>query len=43
MVQVNLIMALIDGKSWKLGEAQKRELERGCITDVCRQYFHVPR
>jgi hypothetical protein len=41
MVQVNLILALIQAKSWKLTDSQKKELEQGCLTQRCRQYFHL--
>lgn len=41
MVQVNLIEALMLGKSWKLPEAEAKQLQQSCITQTCRQHFRV--
>jgi hypothetical protein len=39
-LQVELIMALILGKSWKLTDDDKKELRAHCLTQVCKQAFH---
>jgi hypothetical protein len=41
MMQVNLITALMMGKAWKLPEEKIKQLEQGCVTKTCRQYFHI--
>jgi len=39
MVEVNLVEALLLGKSWKMSEAEAQKLGRGCVTEACRQRF----
>ncbi len=39
MVQVNLIMALHQGKAWKIPEEKIEKLKQGCVTSVCRQHY----
>ena len=41
MTQVNLIMALMLGKAWKLPEEKIKQLEQNCVTKACRQNFHI--
>jgi hypothetical protein len=36
-IERELIWALIHGKSWKLSPERVRELQRGCITQLCKQ------
>ena len=40
-VQVNLIMALMLGKAWKLPEEKIKQLQQNCVTKACRQNFHI--
>src|SRR5262245_213672 len=41
MTQVNLIQALMMGKAWKLSEEKINQLKQSCVTQACRQHFHV--
>jgi hypothetical protein len=41
MTQVNLIMALMMGKAWKLPEDKIKQLKQGCVTKACRQHFRI--
>src|SRR5262245_1038596 len=41
MTQVNLIMALMLGKAWKLPEEKIKQLQQNCVTKACRQNFHI--
>ena len=36
-IELQLIWALIHGKSWKLAPERLRELQMGCITQMCKQ------
>lgn len=36
-----LIIALGNAKSWKLPPEQVKELQRGCVTKICRQNFRI--
>jgi hypothetical protein len=38
-VERELIWALTRSKSWKLSPERIKELEQGCVTDLCRQNF----
>src|SRR6185436_13203363 len=40
-VEAELIMALTRGKSWKLPPEKLKELQRNCLTKICKQNFHV--
>ncbi len=42
MVQIELIGALIYGKSWKLPEWKVKQLQQSCLTQECRERFKVP-
>ena len=39
-LQVNLIMALLLGKAWKITDADKDELRSHCLSSTCKQAFH---
>ena len=41
MAQVDLITALMTGKSWKLSEEKINQLKQSCVTKDCRQRFHL--
>ncbi|MFL6228507.1 MAG: hypothetical protein ACJ741_06980 [Pyrinomonadaceae bacterium] len=41
MIEVNLVNALLDGKSWKLSEAEVEKIKQSCLTQGCRQRFPV--
>lgn len=41
MAQVNLIIALMTGKAWKLPEEKIKQLQQSCVTKACRQQFHI--
>ena len=41
MAQVNMIEALLLGKSWKLSEQEAERLKRGCATRQCREHFQI--
>jgi hypothetical protein len=40
MVERELILALLHGKSWRLPPERIKELQQSCITNLCRQNFH---
>jgi len=40
-VERELITALSRSKSWKLSAERVKELQQSCITQICRQTFHV--
>jgi len=40
-VERELITALSRSKSWKLPPERVKELQQSCITQICRQTFHV--
>jgi hypothetical protein len=40
-LESELIMALTLGKSWKLPPEKLKELQRNCVTRICKQNFHV--
>jgi hypothetical protein len=40
-VERELIMALTRAKSWQLSPEQVKELQQSCITNICRQNFHI--
>jgi hypothetical protein len=40
MLQVELILALRDGKNWKLTETELKDLIAECKTERCDQNFH---
>jgi hypothetical protein len=39
MLQVELILALLNAKSWKLPDARIDQFKQSCMSDLCRQYF----
>jgi hypothetical protein len=39
MVEVNLMEALLTGKSWKLSDEEAARLKRGCATQECRRRY----
>ena len=39
MVEVNLMGALLNAKSWKPSDEEANRLKRGCVTKACRQYY----
>jgi hypothetical protein len=39
MVEVNLMEALLTGKSWKLSDEEEARLKRGCATQECRRRY----
>jgi hypothetical protein len=41
MTQVNLIIALMNGKAWKLSEEKIKQLKQSCVTKTCRQQFLI--
>jgi hypothetical protein len=41
MTQVNLITALMTGKTWKLPEEKIKQLKQSCVTKACRQHFQI--
>ena len=41
MTQVNLIIALMHGKAWKLPEEKIKQLKQSCVTKTCRQHFNL--
>jgi len=41
MTQVNLIIALMNGKAWKLPEEKIKQLKQSCVTKTCRQNFNL--
>jgi hypothetical protein len=42
MAQVELMLALLHAKSWKLPDAKVRQLKQECVSDLCRQYWREP-
>lgn len=40
-IETELIMALTRGKSWKQPPEKVKELQRGCVTKICKQTFHL--
>jgi hypothetical protein len=41
-IERELIWALIHGKSWKLSPERQRELQMGCLTQLCKQSNPIP-
>ena len=41
-IERELILALVNGKSWKLSTERVRELQMSCITQMCKQSNVVP-
>lgn len=39
-LQAELIMALLQGKAWKLTDDDKKELRTNCLSAICRNRFH---
>jgi hypothetical protein len=42
MAQVELMLALLHAKSWKLPDAKVRQLKQECVSDLCRRYWRDP-
>lgn len=40
-VEREIIMALGNAKSWKISPERYKELQRGCVTKMCREHFRV--
>jgi hypothetical protein len=40
-IERELIMALSHAKSWQLPPERVKEFQRGCVTNLCRQNFHI--
>ncbi|HEY5884787.1 MAG TPA: hypothetical protein VIT88_08880 [Pyrinomonadaceae bacterium] len=40
-VEREIIMALGNAKSWKISPERYKELQRGCVTRMCREHFRV--